>query len=114
MLITFRKKIFLFHKDLLYLYIHLKQFKTIYMQINQIKTGSYIRNSGGFTFHVTLTEKFAHLYPIDDSTTTSTKVLPISVFNQLIRNHNFVTVTNPNNALERILTKSYGSRLLTH
>jgi len=83
------------------------------MQINQIKTGSFIRNSGGFTFHVTLTEKFAHLHPIDDNTSTSTKVLPIAVFNQLIRNHNFVTVTNPNNAHERILTKSYGSRLLT-
>jgi hypothetical protein len=83
------------------------------MQINQVKTGSFIRNSGGFTFHVTLTEKFAHLFPIDDSTTTSTKVLPITVFNQLVKNRNFVTVTNPNNVHERILTRSYGSRLLT-
>ena len=83
------------------------------MQINQIKTGSYIRNSGGYTFHVTLTEKFAHLYPVDDSQTTTTKVLPLTVFNQLVKNHNFVTVTNPNNVHERILTRAYGSRLLT-
>ena len=83
------------------------------MQINQIKTGSYIRNSGGYTFHVTLTEKFAHLYPIDDAQTATTKVLPLTVFNQLVKNHNFVTVTNPNNVHERILTRAYGSRLLT-
>jgi hypothetical protein len=83
------------------------------MQINQIKTGSFIRNSGGYTFHVTLTEKFAHLYPVDDNTTSSTKVLPIAIFKQLVKNHNFVTVTNPNNVNERILTRAYGSRLLT-
>jgi hypothetical protein len=83
------------------------------MQINQIQTGSFIRNSGGYTFHVTLTEKFAHLYPIDDNTTSSTKVLPLTVFLQLVKNRNFVTVTNPNNVNERILTRAYGSRLLT-
>lgn len=83
------------------------------MQINQISTGSFIRNSGGYTFHVTLTETSAHLYPVDDNTTSSTKVLPLAIFKQLVKNRNFVTVTNPNNAHERILTKAYGSRLLT-
>ena len=84
------------------------------MQIDQIQTGSFIRNSGGYTFHVTLTETSAHLYPIDDQESTSTKVLPIAIFKQLVKNKNFVTVKNPNNVNERILTRAYASRFLVN
>ncbi len=72
----------------------------------------YLRNSAGFTFEVTETSEFALLRPIDDSTTTSTKRIPIEVFRQLRRNKAFVEVTNPTNTLERVLTKTYASRYL--
>jgi hypothetical protein len=83
------------------------------MQQSKIQSGSFIRNSGGFTFQVALSETSATLYPIDDQESTSPKTMNRSIFDALVRNKNFDVVNNPNNVHERILTKQYASRFLT-
>ena len=71
--------------------------------------GTYIRNGNGFTFQILLSEDPTkiHLKPFDHE--GGIKTLPLLVYNQLQKNKNYVSVTNPNSSTERIIGKQLGS-----
>jgi hypothetical protein len=71
--------------------------------------GTYIRNGSGFTFQILLSEDptMIHLKPFDHE--GGIKTLPLSIYKQLQKNGNYVSVTNPNSSIERIIGKQIGS-----